>query len=82
MKRRLPRNRLPAARRARVLRELDLVSRGDVQAANLIEEQLRQCPEAFEVGKIVEKFCDSLRYEGHGGAHLLPPAGVIMPPIV
>jgi hypothetical protein len=55
---------------------------GDAKANNLIEEQLRQCPEAFEVGKIVEKLCDSLKHDGHGGDRLLPPAGVVMPPIV
>ncbi|MDB4873067.1 MAG: hypothetical protein JWL97_4071, partial [Gemmatimonadales bacterium] len=49
MKRRLPRNQLAAVQHARVVRELDLVMQGDAKANNLIEEQLRQCPEAFEV---------------------------------
>jgi hypothetical protein len=82
MKRRLPRNLSPAAQRARVLQELDQVIQGDTQENNLIEEQLRQCPEAFEVGKMVEKLCDSLKYDRQGGARLLPPAGVVIPPIV
>jgi hypothetical protein len=82
MKRRLPRNLALAAQRARVLRELDLVMQGDAKANNPIEEQLRQCPKALEVGKIVEKLCDALKYDRHGGSRLLPPPGVIMPPIV
>jgi hypothetical protein len=82
MKRHLPRNLPPATRRARVHQELDLVIRGDTRENNLIEEQLRQCPEAFEVGKVVEKLCESLKYDRQGAARVLPPAGVIMPPIV
>ena len=82
MKRRLARNLRSAAQRARVLRELDLVIQGQTHGSNLIEEQLRQFPEAFEAGKIVEKLCDSLKYDRQCGARLLPPAGLIIPPIV
>jgi hypothetical protein len=82
MKRRLPRNQSVAVQHARVVRELDLVMQGDAKANNFIEEQLRQCPEAFEVGKIVEMLFDNLKNEHPGGVRLLPPAGVIMPPIV
>jgi len=82
MNARLPKNLSPEERHSRVLRELDSVLKGDVSRDNLIEEQLRQCPEAFEAGKIVEKLCDSLKYDRQCGARLLPRAGLIIPPIV
>jgi hypothetical protein len=82
MKRLLPKNLSPEDRLTTVFRELDQVTQGDARGNNLIEEQLRQCPEAFEAGKTVEKLCDSLKYGGRGGARLFPPAGVTTPPIV
>ena len=82
MKRRSRRTHSRAEQHARVLRELDLVVQNDVQGNNPIEEQLRQCPKAFEVGKIVEQLCESLKYDRDGSPRMLPPAGVIIPPIV
>lgn len=82
MKRRLSRNCTDAKQQARVLNELDLVVQGDVQSNNPIEEQLRQCPEAFAVGKIVEKLCDSLKHGHERSVRVQPLPGVIIPPIV
>jgi hypothetical protein len=48
-------------------------------------EQLRQCPEAFKVGEILGKAFDSLKYaqdESELGDRYLPPAGVVIPPLV
>jgi hypothetical protein len=82
MKARLPKNLSPEERHSRVLRELDSVLKGDVSPDNLIEEQLRQCPDVFEVGKIVEKLCESLKSDRQAAGRLLPPPGTVMPPIV
>ena len=82
MKARLPKNLSPEGRHSRVLRELDSVLKGDVSPDNLIEERLRQCPEAFEVGKIVEKMCESLKHEGQAAGRLLAPPGAVTPPIL
>jgi hypothetical protein len=82
MKRHFPKNLSPEDRLTAVFRELDQVMRGDARGNNLIEEQLRQCPEAFEAGKTIEKLCDSLKYDGRGGTRIFPPAGVTIPPIV
>jgi hypothetical protein len=82
VKARLPKNLSPEERHSILLRELDSVLRGDVSPDNLIEEQLRQCPKAFEVGKIVETLCESLKYQRQAAGRLLPPPGVVMPPIV
>jgi hypothetical protein len=48
-------------------------------------EQLKQCPEAFKVGEILGKAFDSLKYAQDGkdlGDRYLPPAGVVIPPLV
>ena len=48
-------------------------------------EQLKQCPEAFKVGEILGKAFDSLKYAQDGGGlgdRYLPPAGVVIPPLV
>jgi len=70
------------AQRAKVLQELDQVIAGGERAVNPIEEQLNRCPEAFEVGKVVEQLCQQLKHEHHGGDRVLPPPGVILPPLV
>ena len=66
--------------RARVVHELELVIRGDVCAENPMELQLQQCPEAYEVGKIVEQLCREIGREPHGGGRVNPPPGVTLPP--
>jgi hypothetical protein len=82
MNRRRPRSRRSMERRAKVLQELDQVIAGGERAINPIEEQLHQCPEAFQVGKVVEQLCQQLKHEHHGGDRVLPQAGVIFPPFV
>ena len=85
------RNRTAAARRTtaedakRVLRALGETTRGRVNTSDPIVEQLRQCPEAFKVGEILGKAFDSLKYAQDGGElgdRYLPPAGVVIPPLV
>ena len=85
------RNRATAVRRTtaedakRVLRALGETTRGRVNTSDAIMEQLRQCPEAFKVGEILGKAFDSLKYAQDGGEvgdRYLPPAGVIIPPLV
>ncbi len=85
------RNRATAVRRTtaedakRVLRALGETTRGRVNTSDPIMEQLRQCPEAFKVGEILGKAFDSLKYAQDGGElgdRYLPPAGVVIPPLV
>jgi hypothetical protein len=65
-----------------VFRALDRVVRDDGQASSPIEEQLRICPEAFKVGELVGKVCDSLKYDRESGERVLPPDGLVMPPFI
>jgi hypothetical protein len=69
----------------RVLRALEDATRGRTNANDPIVEQLKQCPEAFKVGEILGKAFDSLKYAQDGGEigdRYLPPAGVVIPPVV
>ncbi len=69
----------------RVLRALEEATDGRVNTNDPIMEQLRQCPEAFKVGEILGKAFDSLKYAQDGseiGHRYLPPAGVVLPPLV
>jgi len=69
----------------RVLRALEDATRGRNNANDPIVEQLKQCPEAFKVGEILGKGFDSLKYAQDGGEigdRYLPPAGVVIPPLV
>ena len=69
----------------RVLRALEGATRGCTNANDPIMEQLKQCPEAFKVGEILGKAFDSLKYAQDGGelgVRYLPPAGVVIPPLV
>lgn len=71
-------------RSERVMRELDaLLADSDIQK-DPIEEQLRQCPEAFKAGEMLGKLFDRLKYDGNDvrEARLLPPAGALIPPLV
>lgn len=65
-----------------VCRALDHAIRDDGQASSPIEEQLRIYPEAFKVGELVGKVCDSLKYDRESGERVLPPAGLVMPPFI
>ena len=69
----------------RVLRSLEEATHNHVNTNDPIMEQLKQCPEAFRVGEILGKAFDSLKYAQDGGEigdRYLPPAGVVIPPLV
>jgi hypothetical protein len=69
----------------RVLRALEGATHNHVNTNDPIMEQLKQCPEAFKVGEILGKAFDSLKYAQDGGElgdRYLPPAGVVIPPLV
>ena len=71
-------------RRERVMRELDALLADSDSQKDPIEEQLRQCPEAFKAGELVGKLFDRLKYDGNEPreARFLPPAGALIPPLV
>ena len=69
----------------RVLRALEEAAHGRTNTNDPITERLKQCPEAFKVGEILGKAFDSLKCAQDGGElgdRYLPPAGVIIPPLV
>ncbi|MFZ0276089.1 MAG: hypothetical protein WA651_02185 [Candidatus Sulfotelmatobacter sp.] len=69
----------------RVLRALEEATHNHVNTNDPIMERLKQCPEAFKVGEILGKAFDSLKYaqdESEIGDRYLPPAGVVLPPLV
>jgi hypothetical protein len=69
----------------RVLRSLEEATHNHVNTNDPIMEQLKQCPEAFRVGEILGQAFDSLKYAQDGadiGERYLPPAGVVIPPLV
>ena len=69
----------------RVLRALEEAAHGRSNTNDLITERLKQCPEAFKVGEILGKAFDSLKYAQDGselGDRYLPPADVVIPPLV
>lgn len=77
--------RTPDENSGRVLRALEEVTHGRVNTSDPITEQLKQCPEAFQVGEILSKAFDSLKYAQDGseiGDRYLPPSGVVIPPLV
>jgi|ERR1700722_2391383 len=69
----------------RVMQALEDSLQANTKASSSIMEQLRQCPEAFKVGEILGKAFDPLKYAQDGGElgdRYLPPAGVVIPPLV
>jgi hypothetical protein len=69
-------------RKERVMRELDaLLADSEIQK-DPIEEQLRQCPEAFKAGELLGRLFDRIKHDGNGEARSLPPAGALIPPLV
>ncbi len=69
----------------RVLKALEEAMHNHVNTNDSIMEQLKQCPEGFKVGEILGKAFDSLKYAQDGGElgdRYLPPAGVVIPPLV
>jgi hypothetical protein len=77
---RSPKNHRSEDLRVKVLSELEMVIRGEVRVSNPIEEQLRQCPEAYEVGRVVERLCQQIRRDHRDGSAVMPVPGVIVPP--
>ena len=71
-------------RRERVMRELNALLADSDSHRDPIEEQLRQCPEAFKAGELVGKLFEHLKYDGNGAreARFLPPAGALLSPLV
>ncbi len=69
----------------RVMRALEEAAHGRASTNDPIMEQLKQCPEAFKVGEILDKAFDSLKYAQDGsepGDSYLPPSGTVIPPLV
>ena len=69
----------------RVMSELERVSRDNVPQQDHIVEQLKQCPEAFQVGEMVAKILDAKKHNPDQTTHgdgCLPPAGTVVPPLV
>jgi ferredoxin len=68
----------------RVVRQLDMLTRENrPQQENAIEEQIRQCPEAFKVGEIMEKLFNQAKHGFEDNAdqdRCLPPPEAIIPP--
>jgi hypothetical protein len=71
-------------RSERVIRELDALTVDSERLKDPIQEQLRQCPEAFKAGELIGKLFERLKYDGNepGGARFLPPADALIPPLV
>jgi hypothetical protein len=68
----------------RVMGKLNLVAQSGVRRVDPIQEQLRQCPEAFHAGELIGQMCDRLKYSHDevGDERCLPPAGAVMPLLV
>jgi hypothetical protein len=69
----------------RVMRALDVLTRESAPAQHPIEEQLKQCPDAFKVGELIEKMFAAVHFtheERSDLERLLPPAGAVIPPLV
>lgn len=76
---------LSYGRTDRDIRTVDILMDDAGSQKNPIEEQLKQCPEAFKAGELLERALNSLKYgqdEVSQCERWLPPAGVILPPIV
>jgi hypothetical protein len=73
------RRRVARERAQRVTAALEAVLSSATGIRDPIMEQLKQCPEAFKVGKVF----DSAKYgqEEVLADQLLPPAGTILPPL-
>lgn len=68
-----------------VMGELEAVNSKNPRQADPIVEHLKQCPEAFKAGEMIGKMLDSLKYKqdnDSAGDRFLPPAGVVIPPLV
>jgi len=75
--------RFGTTRMERVMRELDALMADSDLRRDPIEEQPRQCPEAFKAGELVGKLFDRVRYDDNEPmAGHLPPAGALIPALV
>ena len=67
----------------RLARELQLLIQEADSHIDPLMEQLRQCPEAFEAGYLMEQMFGLLRNASQEGAgRILPPIGAVMSPFV
>lgn len=67
-------------RKEKLAREFQLVIEQANSAINPLTEQLRQCPEAFETGRLLgELFAVA---KNGTGARILPPPGTVLSPLV
>lgn len=66
------------------MRALDALLADSGSQKDPMEEQLRQCPEAFKAGELVGKLFDRLKYDDNqpSAGRVLPPAGALIPPLV
>ena len=70
-------------KKERLSRELQLLIEDADSHIDPLVEQLRQCPEAFNVGKVVEDMFRMVRSDdGTSDQRLLPPQGSIISPFV
>jgi hypothetical protein len=68
------------SRKERLTRELDLLIQVADSHIDPVVEQLKQCPEAFTVGQVVERLFQ--RIDSEDNNRILPPAGTVMSPFV
>jgi len=66
------------SRRERLTRELKLLMAEAESRTDPLMELLRQCPEAFNVGRAVSAMLESRHKDS--GVPILPPSGVVMIP--
>ena len=68
------------SKKERLARELELLIQDADSQIDPMMEQLRQCPEAFEAGRVIEEiFKQQFRANDSRG---LPPTGTVMSPFV
>lgn len=66
-------------RKEKLVLELQALIDGANSEIDPLLEQLRQCPELFQVGEAVERLCAQ---QGQESDRTLPPPGVVMSPFV
>jgi hypothetical protein len=70
---------------SRVMSELDGITRENIPQPDHIVEELKRCPEAFQVGEILARILDTRKYDPDQRSRQdgsLPPAGAVVPPLV
>lgn len=66
-------------RKEKLMLELQALTEEANAESDPLLEQLRQCPELFQVGEAIERLCTLQRQESDP---ILPPAGVVVSPFV